>query len=393
MGLPALGRADVSGLAGRTLIVRKLLFLVTEDWYFVSHRMSLARAAIASGFEVAVATRFGSHRAVLEREGIRTISFEISRRGMNPVTEILTVLRLVRLLRRERPDIVHNVALKPVVLGGLACRLTGIGRPVSAIAGMGFLFTGERRAPLVAAAVRRILLLVSRNGLMIVQNDDDARLLAEVGVDTTGIRLIRGVGVDLRSFIPREEPSGVPVAALVARLLRDKGIREFVQAADLLRKRGCRIRCVLIGAPDPGNPSSATESEINAWVTAGTVERWGHRADMPAAMAATHIVCLPSYREGFPKVLLEAAACGRAVVATDVPGCRDIVRHRESGLLVPPQDATALADAIEELTVNPALRREMGATARRLAVAEFSDERVSGQVLKVYAELLQGFSA
>lgn len=371
----------------------KLLMLVTEDWYFVSHRLSLARSAMLAGYDVTVVTGVGDMGARISEAGVRLIPFRFDRRGMNALRELATVVRLVRLLRRERPEIVHNVSLKPVVLGGLACRLGGIERVVSAITGMGFLFTEQQRAPAVSKLVRGLLARIGRRGVMVVQNRDDARLLVSSGVPEERIKLIPGVGVDLDAFRRMPEPDGVPVAALPARMLRDKGVFEFVEAARILRGRNVPVRCVLVGAPDDGNPTSIPTDTLKEWVAEGAVEWWGHSDDMPHTLGNSSIVCLPSYREGFPKVLAEAASCGRAIVATDVPGCRDIVRHRENGLLVQARDGVQLALAIEELACNRSLRTKMGDAGRRLAEQEFSVAAATQRTLDVYAELLRSGGA
>ena len=367
----------------------KLLFLVTEDWYFVSHRLPLAVAAREAGYEVAVATRIREKAEAIESAGIRVIPFEMDRRSMNPLRELPTLFRLWRLYRRERPDIVHLVALKPVLLGGLVARLAGVGGVVAAVAGLGFLFSGEGRAPLVARLLTWLLPYLIGEGRVIAQNPEDAAMLDRCGIPATHIRLIRGAGVDTAWSIPLPEHHDTPLVVLPARLLRDKGVAEFVAAARLLRQRGVQARFALVGAPDPANPACVSEAELRAWAAEGAVEYWGHREDMREVYAACQVVCLPSYREGLPKSLLEAAAAGRPIVTTDVPGCREVVRHEDNGLLVPARDVAALADALARLIADPALRARMGQRGRERAVAEFSNERVIGETLEVYRELLQ----
>ncbi len=367
----------------------RLLFVVTEDWYFVSHRLPLAVAAREAGFEVAVATRPGEDRERIEAAGIRFLPLEIDRRGMNPFKETISVIRLARLLRRERPDLVHLVALKPVLLGNLAARLAGVRRRVSAVAGMGFLFTGEKRGGMLAPAVRRLLGQALLGSRVIVQNPDDGRLLQEsLGVPGEAMRLIRGAGVDLKTFQPRPEPSGTPVVMLPSRLLWDKGVGEFVEAARGLRADGVQARFVLVGAPDPANPAAVSWVDLDQWQEEGVIEWWGHRKEMATVLAQAHLVCLPSYREGLPKVLIEAAACGRAIVTCDVPGCREVVAHDENGLLVPPRDAAALADAIRALLEDPARRRRLGEAGRARAERLFGQQRVNEETLAIYRELL-----
>ncbi len=366
----------------------KLLFLVTEDWYFVSHRLPLAVAAREAGFGVVVVTRVREKVAAIAAAGIRVIPFEMNRGGMNPLRELATLFRLWLLYRRERPDIVHHVALKPVLLGGLAARLAGVRAVVSAVAGLGFLYSGDRRAPRAARLLRWLLPSLIGRGRAIAQNPEDAAMLADCGVASFRIRLICGAGVDTTCFSPQPEPPGLPLVVLPARMLRDKGVAEFVAAARDLRDQGVRARFALVGAPDAANPACISETELRAWAAEGVVEWWDHRDDMRAVYAACHVVCLPSYREVLPKALLEAAACGRPIVATDAPGCREIVRDGDNGLLVPVRDAAALAAALRRLLEDGGLRRDMGARGRELAVAAFSVEQVVSETLALYRELL-----
>ncbi len=361
----------------------RLLFLVTEDWYFVSHRLPLAVAAQAAGHEVIVVTRCGRQADAIRAAGLAVVPFEMARRGMSPLGLLREVLGVAGLYRRLEPDIVHHVALRPVVVGGLAARLAGVKHVIAAIAGLGFAFTGQRRW--LAGVVRWLLRRALGQGVVIVQNPDDAQAVAALGVAKGRLRLIPGAGVDVERFVPLPEPSGTPVVMLASRLLWDKGVAEFVAAARQLRGRA---RFVLVGAPDPGNPASVSEEDMAAWQREGVIEWWGQREDMPATLNAAHIVCLPSYREGLPKVLLEAMACGRACIATDAPGCRDAVRHEDNGLLVPVKDAAALAAAIARLLDDPALRQRMGARGRERAMREFSQERIIGETLAIYRETM-----
>lgn len=365
----------------------KLLFVVTEDWYFVSHRLELAVAAQSAGFDVAVVTRFGKHRQTIEDAGLRAIPFEMNRRGLNPLTLLREALALARIYRRERPDVVHHVALRPVVVGGLAARLAGIRRTVSAVTGMGFLFTsGGGRLPWMRHAVQRVLPWLLSRGLTIVQNDDDGRHLVACGLPRERLRLIPGAGVDTARFAPGAASGSIeaPVVMMASRLLWDKGVGEFVEAARRLRNSGARF--ALVGAPDTGNPASISKADLEQWLDEGVLEWWGHSEDMANTLSRADLVCLPSYREGLPKVLLEAMACGKACIATDAPGCREAVRHEGNGLLVPVKDAAALAAAIARLLDDPEARRRMGARGRERAVEEFSQERVIEATLAVYLE-------
>lgn len=368
----------------------KLLFVVTEDWYFVSHRFPLAVAAQKAGFDVAVATRVGKHDEIIRAAGIRLIPFGLSRRGCNPFREVLA---LVRLYLRERPDIVHHVALKPVVFGTLAAWISQVPTHVNAVAGLGSLFTSSTgMTSLIRPLVRWTLawLLRSRGSLTIVQNVDDRALLICSHLPESRLRLIRGAGVDTNSFSPRTKPFEVVCIVLAARMLWAKGIGEFIEAARLLAWTGVKARFLLVGDPDANSPASVPVATLRDWHGKNGVEWWGHREDMPAVFHMAHIACLPSYyREGLPKVLLEAAACGLPIVTTDAPGCREIVRDGDNGFLVPVRDAQSLAVALRSLIDDVALRARMGQRAREIVLAEFSQERVIAETLAVYRELAQ----
>lgn len=370
---------------------RKLLFLVTEDWYFCSHRLPIARAARAAGFEVLVATRVDRHGERIRAEGFRLIDLPWRRRTRNPWREIATLAALRNLYRREAPDIVHHIALKPTVYGALVAPRAQ--RTVSTVAGLGYLSTSSQlRARLLRPAFRFVLrrLCARPRARLIVQNPDDRAALMTVGiVDPARVAMIRGSGVDLARFAPHEEPHGEVTATMVGRMLWSKGVGELVAAARLLRERGAPVRVVLVGEPDPENPESVPVEKLHAWSRAGWIEWQGRRDDMAEVLRATHIAVLPTYREGLPMTLLEAAASARAIVATDVPGCREIVRDGENGLLVPSKDASALADAIETLARNRALRERMGRRGREMAAA-FGEDVVVAETLALYRSMLEG---
>jgi len=374
------------------MTTKRLLFLISEDWYFWSHRLSLARAAVAAGYEVALATRVSRYQAAIEQEGIRVFPLQwFERASTMPGRELATIVELLRIYRTFRPDIAHHVALKPVIYGALVARLTGVPAIVSALAGLGFVFQSKSRTarilrPLVASAMR--FTLNPRKGCVIVQNEADRRALIEQGLAAQErIEIIRGSGVDLAQFVATPEPEGLPIVVLPARMLWDKGVGEFVEAARILRAGGVRARFVLVGQPDRQNPHSVARSQLQAWVHEGAVEWWGLRLDMPAVLSHSSVVCLPSYHEGLPKVLLEAAACARPIVATDIPGCREIAHPGENALLVPVGQAQALADAIQALLADPQLRRDYGAAGRRIVEQQFTDQMVAQQTLTLYGRL------
>lgn len=367
--------------------MKKLLFFVTVDWYFCSHRLPLAIAARAAGFEVVVVTQVQCHGQVIEDAGLRVVHLNCSRRSTNPFSELRVLFGLISIYRREKPDIVHHVAMKPVLYGAIAARVARVPAVVNALTGMGYLFSsGTRFARLLLPPVRLALRVLLRRGRVIVQNSDDAALMRSLGVNS--LVVIRGSGVDPQQFAPGPEPAPPVTVMLASRLLWDKGVGEFVEAARLLKARGVPARFVLVGAPDAGNRSSVSEATVEAWESEGIVECWGHRADMPSIVPQAHIACLPSYyREGVPKSLIEAASCGLPIVTTDTPGCREIVVDGENGFLVPPRDAVTVADALQELAEDSVLRRRMGERSRLKVESEFAQNRVIEASLAVYREL------
>jgi glycosyltransferase involved in cell wall biosynthesis len=371
----------------------KILYFVTEDWYFCSHRLPLALAAYEAGYEVLVATRVNQHGDLIRSHGLQLIPIVLSRRSRNPLKELSVIWHLLRIYKKNKPDIVHHVALKPVLYGSIAAQLTGVPTVVNALAGLGFLFISKRLQalilrPLVETAFR--LLLNRARSKVIFQNPDDMGLLVGRGVlAKERAILIRGSGVDTKTFTYTPEPMGTPLVILASRMLWDKGVGEFVDAARLLKSQGLVARFALVGEGDPENPASISQNQLALWHDDGIIEWWGRQENMPEIISNAHIVCLPSYREGLPKVLIEAAACGRPIVATDVPGCREIVRHNENGLLVPAKDPQALAVALKRLLNDAELRESMGKRGRAMVEAEFSTEYVVEQTLQLYKELLE----
>jgi glycosyltransferase involved in cell wall biosynthesis len=366
----------------------RLLFLVTEDWYFCSHRLDLAKAARDAGFEIHVATRIDQHDKAIRDEGFILHDLQLGRRIGNPLVEIAT---LIGLLGRVKPTILHNVALKPAIFGSLAASLTGIGNVVNAVSGLGYVFINQHGIagllrPLIVTAIR--FLFGAKGRHVIVQNAYDKAFFDSL-VDKDQVHLIRGAGIDVDKFIPHPELPGVPLAAVVSRLLWDKGIGELVEAARLLRDRGVSLRIALVGKPDPANPRTIPESVVRQWEADGLIEWWGHRDDIQDVWRQAQIAVLPSYREGLPKALLEAAACGRPLVTTDVPGCNELVRNDDNGLLVAVRQAAPLADALERLVHDPHLRSRLGQRARERAEKEFS----ASQVIADHMALYRGLSA
>jgi glycosyltransferase involved in cell wall biosynthesis len=370
----------------------KLLYLITEDWYFCSHRLPLAQAAIQAGFEVVLIANVQLHGDTIRSEGIRIIPLAIQRHSMNPFRELKTLLRIMKVYSVERPDIVHHVAIKPVLYGSIAAFFTGIPRIVNALTGLGYLFISEKlKSRILRACIKQLFWFFfnRKRSQLILQNPDDIDMFLKNGiVKKSLICLIRGSGVDATRFIPKPEPFHPITVMLPARMLIDKGVVEFVEAARILIKQGCMARFILVGKCDPENPSAISEEQLHLWQQERIIEWWGHQSDMMAVFAKSHIICLPSYREGLPKALLEAASCGKPIVTTDVPGCREIVRDGLNGILVPARSSRALAEALRKLIDNRDLRKKMGAKGREIVLREFSKEKVVNETLAVYAEML-----
>ncbi len=367
-----------------------VLFLVTEDWYFLSHRLPMALAAQRAGYDVHVATNLNGRGADIESYGFQLHSLQWVRGSTKP-SDLLSIVRQVRAIYRElKPDLAHHVALQPAIIGSLAA----IGLPVrrlNALAGLGFSFTS---ASFKARVLRPVLALILRSALRskyaatLVQNPDDYAEVRKLGVDADRLFLIPGSGVDTAAFSPLEEPPEPVTIGFVGRLLDDKGVRTLIAAHDLLNRRGADIRLVLAGDRDDANPAAISSEEIEQWKHLPGVEVAGHVSDIRDVWKRAHIAVLPSRREGLPKSLLEAAACGRPIVATDVAGNREIARADMNALLVPPDDQEALADAIARLAADPDLRRRYGLAGRRLVETTFSSELIGRQTVTLYASLL-----
>jgi glycosyltransferase involved in cell wall biosynthesis len=387
---------DVSGVAqslGRQMTsasAPRLLYVVSEDWYFLSHRLPMARAARESGYDVHVATRVVDGAAAMEAEGFKLHSIPFARGGIGPLAALRTIAALRRIHRNVRPDLAHHVALQAAVLGSLAA----IGRRtirVNALTGFGFTFISENiKARLLKPLIVFLLRFLCMRGknVALVQNPDDRDALLALGIAAGHIAIIPGSGVDVERLQPSPEPGGTPTVAFVGRLLEDKGIRPLVAAIRLLQDRGTAVSLLIAGDMDPANPSSVKTAELNEWTKLPGITWAGHVTDISVIWAKAHIAALPSRREGLPKALLEAAACGRPMVATDVPGCREIVLPGKTGLLVPPHDEAALADAIGKLAVAPDLRARYGEAARALAVEKFSAAAIGQQTVQLYNRLI-----
>jgi len=370
----------------------KLHFVVNEDWAFFSHFFERAIAAQSAGYNVGISAHCGEKKAVLEGAGFTLYPHDISRSGTNPFIEIQNLLAMVKVFRKSSPDIIHLIALKPIVIGAIAARIYGKAQVVCAPIGMGYLFSSnDRKARLLQPLVRFVLrrLLNFKNTQVIIENDEDcASLISGNYVKKSNIQVIKGAGVDLSLYRAIPENLDTQVVTMFARVLRDKGVLDFVEAAKIVHHKFPNAIFQLVGDCDLGNPTSFSEHEVHSWEASGSIKWLGYRADVPELLVASNIVCLPSYREGLPKTLIEACAAQRAIVATDVTGCREVVAHESNGLLVPVRNPERLAEAISQLLGDPVQRTTFAKNGRVRAETEFASSIVIEQTLAVYKKVL-----
>lgn len=375
--------------------MKRVILCANTDWYLFNFRLALANYLRRQGLEVLLVSPPGPYVAELQAQGFRWLSWRVSRKNTLPWQELNSLWALVRLYRRERPDLVHHHTIKPVLYGSLAARLAGVPLLVNSITGRGYLFLGEdpraRRLRRLVQPVYRLALTGGAGTLaaVIFENSSDrSYFITNHLAPETRTWLIEGVGVDPKRFVPAPEPGGPPLVVLAARMLWDKGVGVLVEAAQILKTRHPQARFALVGIPDPGNPASIPVETLQAWDKQGFVEWWGWRGNMPEVYAQSHIVALPTtYGEGVPTTLLEAAACARPLVVSDTPGCDKVVLEGQNGFRVPPNDPQALVQALERLLVDPALRLEMGRASRVLIEQKFTHDQVNAATFHVYQEL------
>ena len=369
----------------------RIVFAVNVDYFFLSHRLPLALAARDAGMDVWVVAGETDRRSEIESYGLGFMPIAISRKSTNPIREAKLFAQLLRVYVRLHPHIVHQVSIKPVLYGSLAARIIPAVGVVNGISGFGYALglSGQRRVlrAIVMTAYRAAL--SHPRSLTIFQNSEDRKEFVEKGlVPCNRAILIRGSGVDRDHFAPTLEPEDSRIVMFAGRLIWEKGVAQFVEAARILKGLMPELRFVVVGSPDEDSPQTVSRDVLSRWAAEGLIEWWGPRGEMPAVLSLASIVVLPTYyREGVPKILIEAAAVGRAIVATDTPGCRDIVRHRENGLLVPPKDVNSLVDAIRLLMSSPSLRSGYGQAGRTLVEREFRIELVVAQTLEAYRTL------
>jgi glycosyltransferase involved in cell wall biosynthesis len=377
---------------------KKLLILVNYLSFFLSHRLPIAEASLAKGFDVFIGygELRGADPKLLEKKGFKVNFVPMQPGGINFFKDLKTIYYIWSLFKKINPDIIHLVTIKPYLYGGLISRLTGVPSLVSAVSGLGSLFISKN---LKSRFLRLLLYPLYKlafnhtNQKIIVQNKDDLKALIQWGVlKGSKTRLIKGSGVELKKFINLNEPEGIPTICFAARLIKDKGVFEFVAAAKILKEQGVKARFLLAGDLDTNNPSGLSADDLNKLKNKGFIEIMGYYKDIASLYAKSNIVCLPSYREGFPKSLIEAAAASRTVVTTDVPGCRDAIIPNKTGLLVPVEDSLKLAEALRWLIENPKKRITMGRAGRKLAEKEFPVEKIVNEHLDIYLDLLRNNS-
>jgi glycosyltransferase involved in cell wall biosynthesis len=376
-------------------VARKILLVANTGWYLFNFRLGLAEGLKRRGVEVVFVSPPDAFTGKFADAGVRWVELELDRGSLNPASGLQTIGRLIKIYHAERPNLVHHFTPKCVFFGTTAAKLAGVGGIVNSVTGLGHLAFDRRlvsRALFAAEKVLYRLALVHSRSRVIVQNNDDREMLTNLGlIPSERTTLIRGSGVDTRRYSPRprqDAAAGAPIILYASRLLQPKGIYELVEAARSLKKRGVPARFLIAGEPDSGNPTSVPAATLEQWRAEGAIELLGHVNPIDEFLARASIVVLPSYREGMPKILLEASAMGKPVVTTDVPGCREAIIDRETGLLVPVADAKALERALETLLADAALRERMGTAGRRYVEREFSADRVIEETCRVYDDCL-----
>jgi glycosyltransferase involved in cell wall biosynthesis len=371
----------------------KILISANTDWFLYNFRRALAVFLEEAGYEVVLVSPPGSYVSKLEAKGFRWIKWTVSRQGMVPWEDLDSILGLVRIYRHETPDIVHHHTIKPVLYGSLAARLVRVPRVVNSITGRGYVFIsrdmGARVLKWIVSPMFKFA-LQHPNSLVIFENNADRQFFIDQEFITEArSSVIEGVGADPEEFYPTPEEPGVPLVVMSGRMLWDKGVGVLVEAARMIKSK-MDVRVVLVGIPDPGNPGSIDESVLQSWHQEGVIEWWGWQSDMHSVYQQCHVAVLPtSYGEGVPTSLIEGAACGKPLVASNIPGCLPVVKPGVNGFLVPPDDPVALAQALERLISDPDLRQEMGQASRELFLQKFTYDRVNQATLQVYEQLFE----
>ncbi len=372
--------------------MKKIVYLVSEDWYFCSHRLNLAREAIKSGFSVYLLANINHERQLIEKYGIKIIPLKYLKRSrINLFGEFFSLLEIYIKLNKIKPNILHSVALKPVIYGSLSTLFLKNVKNINALGGLGFIFSsGSLKAKILRPIVLNLLKFICnrKKNILILQNRDDYKFVfRKLKLKQENISLIKGAGVDCNKFKESKNNNQIPVILLASRMIWDKGVKEFFNAAKLIKNKGIKAKFVLVGKPDLENPNSISLKQLNLWNNSRIIQWWGYRSDMIEVFKAVNIVTLPTfYGEGIPKVLIEGMACSKPIVTTDMPGCRDIVQDGKNGILVKPKDFSDLAKALEKLILDPDLCKKMGSKGRALAVENYSQEKIFSKIINLYLD-------
>lgn len=378
---------------------KKILFNITEDWFFSSHFLGRALAAKEAGYSIFVLTKENAHKKIIESHGIKFCALPYNRKSINPIYEFFILLRTIHFYRIIKPDIVHHVAAKPIIYGSIAANLCKIRSVLNAPVGLGFVFSSDTLKAIILRPIVKFFLkkfINSHNGInkknkVIFENFDDLNYFIEMGaVKSEFACVIRGAGVKVNSLLHKNKNKNnkrLPIITLVSRMLKDKGVREFVAAASKLNSQKMYGRFLLVGDIDPLNPTSLSKSTLKRWNDDKVIEWKGWVQDIEKILKDTDILCLPSYREGLPKALIEGAACGLPIVTTNTVGCRDVVEDGVNGFLVPIKNIDQLANKILELILNKSLREKMGKESHKIALSKFSESKINLQTLEIYNEL------
>ncbi len=369
----------------------RLIYFVTEDWFFCSHFLDRARFAQKAGYVVAVVGCEGIHREKIIKEGFKFYPVSLNRRGVNPISELILIIQIYIIYKTFKPDIVHQIGAKPIIYGTLVTKLVQIKKIVNAPIGLGFVFSSEKvlarlLRPFVKLAYK--IFINPKNCKVIFENlEDQVKFIKWGAVNQQDAVLIPGAGVDLEVFQPTQSRRTVLTVTLVARMLQDKGVHEFIAAARILKMKGVLARFVLAGAPDPANPTSISENFLLQCQKDGWIEYLGWQDDVVQLLIQSDVICLPSYREGLPKSLIEACASGLPIVTTDTTGCREVVIDGENGFLVPVKSIAPLATAIQKIIDDPTLRLNMGVNGRKRAELLYCTVKIAESTLQVYKEI------
>ena len=370
---------------------KRLLFLVNSDDFFISHRLEIGLSALKEGFDVYIASSIDKENNILKKYGFKTQHIDLDRSSTSLFSNTVYFIKVLKIFLKIQPDIIHLITIKPVIFGGIAARLLGIKSVIVAISGLGYIFISKGFISKLRLYFIKFLYRLSLNNnnvQLIFQNNSDKEIILDIcSIDKSRIHLIKGSGVDLNKFKYTPLPKGVPSILFASRLLYDKGLKEFISAAELIKKDGYKANFILVGKPDLQNPASISFDQLENYISKGNIDWHGYKGDIYPVLIESYLIVLPSYREGLPKILIEAAACGRPVVTTDVPGCRDAIINGKTGLLVPSKNHTALAEAIKDLITNYSKSETLGLEARKFAEKNFDIKNVVSKHLEIYRSI------